>query len=492
MNASLNRALFKFATESPSKIWLHGESQNVSIASGLDAIVGISEFLENISPDKSVPIEVEGDGEIAHVLLIVAILCSGRIYLPRNRTLVRSGKTIDSIGCRASRVSVELDPGTGERGIVIDNVLLDFPDCNPSQVLDLTDSSEQPAAYYFTSGTTGDPKVIVTSNSNLFRGGQYVSEALGLTGDDIIAATLTFDFDYGLNQIYCSIFIRCGLSLGFYSSMTTSWFDQVQKTQATILPTMPFLAESYFRPVHLSNKTNFSVRLVTSSGGPFSELHRKLAKGVFPNSGISTMYGLSEGFRATILPADMYELKPNSVGLPIGDTLISIRDEAGNIKNRGEIGEIYQSSGCLTWGYLNDPKSTAERFCDDDSFPGRRWLRSGDIGWLDNEGFLYVSGRASSQIKRFGIRVSLDEVENAFKSIKGVQSAVAIAVERNSTESDVALVLVAPGLDEKKIMEAQRKLAPELRAQKIILIEEMEGNFNGGKPNRTEIAKKYL
>jgi long-chain acyl-CoA synthetase len=119
------------------------------------------------------------------------------------------------------------------------------------------------------------------------------------------------------------------------------------------------------------------------------------------------MYGQTEAAaRIAILPADAYEKAPTSVGRPIQGLAVRIVDEAGDEVEVGTEGEIVVTGPTLMDGYYGDPEATAEALRDG-------WLHTGDIGHVDEDGFLYISGRHSTFVKLDGERVSLEAVEHA-------------------------------------------------------------------------------
>ena len=317
-----------------------------------------------------------------------------------------------------------------------------------------------------------------------------MSTALGLKTEDIIAGTLTLDFDYGVNQVLnaivnCATYICCP-----FSSPDQFWSEIASSENCTVIPTMPFLIEKYFIGSEVIRLPK--VRLVTSSGGPFLNQHKEQVKSLCPKTEIVPMYGLSEGFRATILPSSLFSMYPSSVGFPIGDTEIQIRDSQFRILPIRQEGEIWQASGCVTWGYFDDVLSTRETFILDEIYPNKVWIRSGDLGYLDENGLLYIVGRISHQIKRFGIRISINEVEKAYMELPEVEQCVVVPLTKNSTESDIGAIVVGKTLTPEVLTQIQRRIPIELRASKIAITSAISGNYNEGKPDREFLRKEFF
>jgi acyl-coenzyme A synthetase/AMP-(fatty) acid ligase len=475
-------------TEFGDKVALCDGSEQVtwqemfSFSSQLASI--LESLTHEVKTENTNRVVVSGDGGIAHSLVIVSLFLARLTYIPQNRTLSRSSlkdEFSDVLFVKAEAKSITILI----KEQVLREISLDELPSTPYELLVPT-NADFPAAFYFTSGTTGVPKIIVSSMSNILNGGQFVIQALGINGNDIIAGTLQLDFDYGINQLICTLQLALTYVCCPFSSPRTNWIREALAKKATIVPAMPFMIERYFvQPKESFN--DHSVRLVTSSGAPFTKIHFEKVQSLFHGSDVSPMYGLSEGFRATILSSVDYQRKPDSVGKPIGDTEIAIMDSTGEFLPPFEKGEIIQTKGCTTWGYLNDPPATEKKFIHFTDYPNRVWIRSGDIGYLDEEGYLFITGRIESQVKRYGIRISIDEVESAVKEIEGVSGAVVIPKEVNETESEIYLAVVLNGLTEKEFLQLLRKLPIEFQPTRIVYLKTLPSNYNGGKPDRASI-----
>ena len=476
------------ASEFGDKVALYDGNQQITwkeiffFSSQLASILGT--LADEIEVKNSKRVVVNGDGGAAHFVVIISLFLARITYVPQNRTLLRSslkGEFSDVLFVKAEEKKVTVMI----KKQVLRAISLDDLPRIPCESL-VPSSTDFPAAFYFTSGTTGIPKIIVSSMSNVLNGGRFVIEALKIERKDVIGGTLQLDFDYGINQLICTLQLALTYVCCPFSSTKANWINEVVSKKVSVVPSMPFMIERYF--VQPREKFSFhSVRLVTSSGAPFTKYHYERVQSLFKGSGVAPMYGLSEGFRATILNPLDYHRKPDSVGRPIGDTEIAIMNSSGEFLPPFEKGEIMQTKGCTTWGYLNDPSATAKKFVQFSDYPNRIWLRSGDIGYLDEEGYLFVTGRIESQIKRFGIRISIDEVENAVKEIDGVSGAVVIPREVNETESEIDLAVVLNNLTEKDFMHSLRRLPLEFQPTRIIYLDSLPSNYNGGKPDRASI-----
>jgi acyl-CoA synthetase (AMP-forming)/AMP-acid ligase II len=155
---------------------------------------------------------------------------------------------------------------------------------------------------------------------------------------------------------------------------------------------------------------------------------------------LTELYGLAEGF-ATILPSSMVRDKIDSVGVPCLGWDIRIIDNAGQEVPRGEIGEIVGYSTFLMRGYHKQPERTAESMWADER--GRMYLRSGDIGRLDEDGYLYVLDRKKDMIISGGQNVYPIDIEVVIATHPDVGDAAVIGIpDEKWGETPLALVVL--------------------------------------------------
>lgn len=296
------------------------------------------------------------------------------------------------------------------------------------------------AAIIYSSGSTGRPKGILISHRNLAEGADIVAEYLGTTEDDRIGCMLSFNFDYGMNQIWQTIRLGCTLVL-HELALPNDLFAMMAKERITALPVMPvFITKMFDRRLKVNTSAfDFSaLRYVCSTGGRLSDDMIADLRGAFPQAQIFSMFGLTEAFRATYLPPDKLASHPQSVGRSIPDCQVMVLDEHGEECAPHVVGELVQRGATVTKGYWNDPENTAKTFRTHPRFPGETLVFSGDRVYQDENGFIYFVARADDMIKTKGFRVSPTEVEIEVVRHPEVVEAVAFAVPNISVGEDVA------------------------------------------------------
>jgi len=295
------------------------------------------------------------------------------------------------------------------------------------------------AAIIYSSGSTGRPKGILIAHRNLAEGADIVAEYLGTREDERIGCVLSFNFDYGMNQIWQTIRKGCTLYLHDLA-LPNDLFAMMSKERITTLPVMPvFITKMFDRRLKVTTRGfDFSaVRTVCSTGGRLSADMISDLKGAFPTARIFSMFGLTEAFRSTYLPPDKLDAHPTSIGRSIPDCQVMVLDEQGEECAPNVVGELVHRGTTVTKGYWRDPENTAKSFRTHPCFPGETLVFSGDKVYRDDEGFLYFVARGDDMIKTKGFRVSPTEVEAEVTRHEEIVDAVAFAIANISVGEDI-------------------------------------------------------
>jgi len=303
---------------------------------------------------------------------------------------------------------------------------------------------DDPAAIIYSSGSTGRPKGITISHRNLFDGAQIVASYTGALETDRIAGLLSFNFDYGLNQIWQTLLLRASLHLHEFL-MPDNLFAFIEKHHITILPVMPvFIANMFDRRLMRRGRTYdlSSVRCVTTSGGPVSDRMIADLREYFPSAEIFLMYGLTEAFRSTFLSPVELGRRPRSIGKAIPGVEITVVDAEGNPCPPGVPGELVHRGGCMSLGYWRDEESNALRFRRHPTLHNQILLYSGDEAYTDEDGFLYFIGRKDEMLKTRGYRVSPTEIEIVANRHSDIFTTVAFAIDEPTVTQEVCLAYI--------------------------------------------------
>jgi long-chain acyl-CoA synthetase len=296
------------------------------------------------------------------------------------------------------------------------------------------------AALLYTGGTTGRAKGVMLSHANLHYSGGSVHEAAHVPGVDRGLMTLPLSHAYGLLLTVAGMHVTEQAT-----TVLMRWFDPTaflellaaHKVQHTaVVPTMLQILLG----LPLEDYDLGSLQYVGSGAAPLpaeveSEFCRRL-----PSVTIRQGYGLTET-AALVSTNPTGAIRSGSVGVPIPGTEIEIRDGEGHVLEAGEIGEICVRSPGVMQGYWHSPDATAEAVEDG-------WLHTGDVGRLDEDGYLYIVDRKKDLIIRGGFNVYPRDVEDVLVEHPAVQMAAVVGrpSERHGEEV-VAFVSLTEGAD---------------------------------------------
>ena len=313
-------------------------------------------------------------------------------------------------------------------------------DCDKSETF-FRAHPDDTAAIIYSSGSTGRPKGIVISHRNFADGARIVASYLGTNASDRIASVLALTHDFGLNQLWQTLF--AGSSLYLHDLIfPRDLFHLLAGRQITALPLMPVMITRIFDPQFPGPEdgADFSaLRYICTTGGTVTAKMLNNLRKTFPGTDIVLMYGLTEAFRSSWLPPEQVSIRPTSIGKAIPEVELYVLDEKGEDCPPGVPGQLVHRGGCIAKGYWNAPEATAERFRQIDRFPGETVVFSGDLVQRDEEGYLYFLARMDSMIKTWGFRVSPTEIEEHARRFEGISDAVAFGIDNPEIGQDIAV-----------------------------------------------------
>ena len=212
----------------------------------------------------------------------------------------------------------------------------------------------------YTSGSTGLPKGVTLSHGNVGAGVRAVVSYLGLGAEDRIASLLPFNFDYGLNQLLCSVATGATLVVE-RSPVPARIVRTLAAREVTVLPCVPPLwlqllaTESFADPLP-------ALRLMTNTGGRLPLHAVRGLRERHPKAQLVLMYGLTEASRSTYLPPERVDAKPDSIGRAIPEAEVLVIGDDGVECAPGEVGELVHRGPTVALGYWNDAEATARRY----------------------------------------------------------------------------------------------------------------------------------
>ena len=329
----------------------------------------------------------------------------------------------------------------------------------------------------YTSGTTGSPKGVMLSHRNLVANADSIVKYLRLTSSDKMMVVLPFYYSYGNSLLTTHAMVGGTLHIGRNFIYPNSVLELMVREGVTGFAGVPSTFAILLNRSAIRKYAFPTLRYLTQAGGAMSpraaeELHR-----ILPGTDIFIMYGQTEASaRLTYLdPADLHR-KAGSIGKPIPGVRITIRREDSTPCGPREVGEIVAEGDNTMKGYWGDPEGTARILRSDG-------LHTGDLAWMDEEGYIYIVGRKSEIIKSGGHRIGAKEIEEAILEHPAVHEAAVVGEEDEILgESITAYVVVKErsGIDPQAIQRCCRERLPVYMVpRKVVFMDELPKTTNG-------------
>ena len=258
-----------------------------------------------------------------------------------------------------------------------------------------------------TSGSTGSPKFVVLSNDNFLHNALKIAKILEIDKNSVAAAYLPFHYSYGLSVITSHLVVGAKVSLSNLSIMQSDFWKKIEQDNVSHFPGVPFHYETMLK-LGLNRLNLSNINTMTQAGGHLSsELRQKVYDYMDQKKKkFYIMYGQTEASpRITTLKHDDFKSFPNSVGEVLEDGVITIDNSHVNELGFAE-GEIIYSGPNVMLGYAENRSDLSRELTNS------RKIKTGDIGYLDR-GKLFITGRIKRFAKIYGLRVNLDEIQNA-------------------------------------------------------------------------------
>lgn len=339
------------------------------------------------------------------------------------------------------------------------------------------------AVITYSFGLSGTPKGIVISHRNLIDSARVVSQYLHLQEEDVISGLLYFNLDYGLNQIFSSLYKRATLALHRFI-LSEEFLNHLIDDRVTVIPLMPINITRIFDEdmQRLPNAELFeNVKTITSSGGNVTKKMIQNCKKLFTNAKFYSMHGLTEAFRSTYLDPSQIEIRPDSIGKAIPDVELYVINKEGKECKPREIGELIHRGGYIYRGFWNAPEQTKERFKSvqilkdvvnlEGQLVDEFVVATGDNVYKDEEGYFYFVSRSDNMIKTRGFRVSPQEIESAVaKNIPQIEQCAIFSINNEMIEEEIIMVYSAPSeISSKEILfELKKHLASYMIPSRVI------------------------
>jgi len=348
--------------------------------------------------------------------------------------------------------------------------IVDGADRLSSEFETVTREADDLAALLYSSGTTGVPKGIMLTHSNLLSNTEALVDFWGFTENDRLLHALPVFHVHGL-------FVAIGCVM--LSGASMRWLAAYNAREVirylpecTVLMGVPTYYTRLLAEESFTSEVASSVRLFVSGSAPLLE-ETFTAFEARTGQRILERYGMTETNMNTSNPLHGLR-KAGTVGPPLPGVEVRITDDAGNVLGPDEIGNIQVRGPHVFIGYWKMPDKTTEDFTDDGFF------NTGDKGSIDQDGYVSIVGRAKDMVITGGLNVYPKEIELFIDDIEGVKESAVIGVPHaDFGEGVVAVVVREPGskLDEDEIISTcKANLANFKVPKRVMLVDELPRN----------------
>ena len=334
--------------------------------------------------------------------------------------------------------------------------------------------------YLYSTGSTGKPKRVSRTHLNLVALADNHTQTVGWTHSDKVLFTVPISHTYGFGNFISSIKIGAAVVvMGEFNRNRV--LDILEEESITVFPAVPVMLDVLARTYQPQAKDLSMLKLVLSAGAPlaektFHDFHESY--GIYPRQ----LYGSSETGVISINLGEDIEQTFNSVGRAVKNVTVKIFNEDSNELELDQVGEIaVKSPSMTTTGYYGLPKETKEVFRGG-------YYYTGDLGRIDQDGFIYIVGRKKLFINISGNKVDPVEVENVLLEFDKVTEAAVLGIlDSEGSESVKAVIVSSEGVEKKDILNFCKQRISNYKIPSIIEFRDELPRSPTGKVLREEL-----
>ncbi len=337
---------------------------------------------------------------------------------------------------------------------------------------------DDPFTIVYSSGTTGTPKGIVHTHLTRLRNMRGLGLALRIHEETVWVTSLGFYSNAAMLPVLMTLLVGgCVVILPKFDS--SIFLNAIESHRGTHFMLVPVMLRMILADQKFDDRDVSSVELICVAGAEIEPEFKEQGCAKF-GCVLLELYGLTEGFLSITSASDGAE-KRASVGRPLPGTDLKILRDDGTQADVGESGEIVGLTDAVMSGYLNRPEENAEVFIQDER--GRRWLRTGDLGWLDADGFLYYVGRKKDLIVSGGQNVYPVDIEEVGQQHPLIDQIAVVGVPHHKWgETPVAVIIPKEGASVQEA-EAQEwinsRLGKRQRVSAVVIVDSFPINALG-------------
>lgn len=407
------------------------------------------------------------------------LLRVGAVVVPVNPALSAREMAVITSDARSRFViledsdTVELAPGVTR--LELNALIAEEASSDARTETELVDGDDT-ALVIFTSGTTGRPKGAELGHQQMFLTAMLEGEEFGITADDVTLGVLPLFHVYGLSGILHSATLRGQAIFLMNGYSNAAAYDAIEHHRVSVLVGVPTLFHALVTG-DCEGRDLSAARIAVSGGAPMpSETLRALSE-LLPALTYLEGYGMTETCSSGTVNGGPSPFRKDSIGRALWGIEMAVVDADDTQLPAGpaHIGELVMRGHNVMKGYLDQPEATHEALRGG-------WMHTGDLAWIDDEGYIYIVGRAKELIIRGGFNVYPREVEEVLRSHPAVIDAAVVGrPDPHHGEELVAfIVATADGFDTAALIDySSERLAAFKYPREVIIMSQLPQGATG-------------
>jgi acyl-CoA synthetase (AMP-forming)/AMP-acid ligase II len=354
-----------------------------------------------------------------------------------------------------------------------------FESCSVDSLLPASCTQNDLAALMPTSGSTGVPRLVLVSHGNLIANTEAIIRSQHLGTNERAMLIMPVSYCFGASVMHTHLYQGGGVVFDSRFMFPDKVLQAIGTYGCTTFAGVPTVYNILLRRSNLRSIPLPGLRRFLQAGGALAPGSIQEFRSIVPTADFYVMYGQTEATaRISCLPAERLGEKLGSAGLALDNLTIRVVDDHGHKVGRGRTGEIEVRGPSVCAGYLDEAEATERKF-------DHGWLKTGDLAALDEDGYIWIKGRASDFIKIRGYRVSLAEVEAKVAAVPGVCECAAAGVEHPEAGEALALFIVEDGQQKKDngshalVERVRRALPAQWTCTSVRIVAELPKTANG-------------
>jgi long-chain acyl-CoA synthetase len=408
---------------------------------------GFASFLYSRGIKKGDRVAIFLPNSVEFATAVFGASLAGAVSVPINSTFKKdevafyvehSGARLLVTGDDLMSAAAEASSGSGIEVVSIkgDGAVWKCSGNSPNEFVDTTVGPEDEAIYLYSTGSTGKPKRVARTHYNLSALADNHTQTVGWSCEDRILFAVPISHTYAFGNFISAV--KSGAAVVVSGEFNRNRvLELLEKERITVFPAVPVMLDVLSK-THLDKPWDLkSLRLVISAGAPLQErtffkFHDRFS--VYPRQ----LYGSTETgvISINLCGDDEIEKRRSSVGRPVKNVVVKVFGEDGVEAGAGETGEIAVKSPSMTTGYYGLPEETARVFRDGYYF-------TGDLGFIDEAGYIYIMGRKKFLINVGGFKVDPEEVESLISQHPDVVEAAVVGITDSLGNERVKAVVVS-------------------------------------------------